>query len=328
VLVLVITILALAVSESVWKYRQTIQNLYTDPHGLAQADFSKDTCRCCSEFDFARLLSGHRIGQALSLGSVQELEERTSCTFCQFVYSTACQHVNGLAMKWIPPRTTVCSVRAEIAQNSDGQAQIAFTIECGGIFLGSFRLKTITIVEVRPWRDEVIHFDILRKWLDICATAHPACRPPVDVAHTRSYCDILLIDIVHMRLVQADTSYRYIALSYVNGQATMLKASKENISHLQQDGALNNLDGIATVVLDAIEVVKQLKERYLWVDAPCIIQDDQLHKHHQISQMDRYIALRCLPLLLFLVHRPIHRCQESVPRPATQYGATGSYDAV
>jgi hypothetical protein len=44
-------------------------------------------------------------------------------------------------------------------------------------------------------------------------------------------------------------------------------------------------DRIAQTILVAIELVSELKMRYLWVDALCIVQDHARDKHNQISPM-------------------------------------------
>jgi hypothetical protein len=43
---------------------------------------------------------------------------------------------------------------------------------------------------------------------------------------------------------------------------------------------------LPTVVREAMELVRSLGDRFLWVGALCISQDDENHKHSQISQMD------------------------------------------
>jgi len=64
--------------------------------------------------------------------------------------------------------------------------------------------------------------------------------------------------------------------------------SSSNIEKLKRkNGLLGFSQWIPTTIKDAVEVVKAIGERYLWVDALCIMQDvDDDEKHHQIAAMD------------------------------------------
>ncbi|KAJ6786759.1 hypothetical protein PWT90_11079 [Aphanocladium album] len=58
--------------------------------------------------------------------------------------------------------------------------------------------------------------------------------------------------------------------------------------HLQKDGALRELRGeLPQAVTDAIDFSDALGEVYLWVDALCIVQDDNSSKDVYISRMDQ-----------------------------------------
>lgn len=43
-------------------------------------------------------------------------------------------------------------------------------------------------------------------------------------------------------------------------------------------------------IADSLRLVSKLKERYLWVDALCIVQDDDLELVEQTAQMDLVYA--------------------------------------
>jgi hypothetical protein len=57
------------------------------------------------------------------------------------------------------------------------------------------------------------------------------------------------------------------------------------------------MENLPQTIQDAIHCVKELGEMYLWVDALCIIQDDEEHKRTQISQMDRVYGSSVLTLI-------------------------------
>src|SRR5205085_7279690 len=52
-------------------------------------------------------------------------------------------------------------------------------------------------------------------------------------------------------------------------------------------GLLEDEFAFPQVIKDAIQLVRDIGERYLWVDAICIVQDDSTAKHQQIRRMDR-----------------------------------------
>lgn len=98
-----------------------------------------------------------------------------------------------------------------------------------------------------------------------------------------------LIDVEHMRIVVADApkSCRYIALSYVWGGAQMVKLQYNNIERLAETGSLwNYIPLLPRTIVAAMEVVKAVGERYLWVDALCILQENTQESREQIAGMD------------------------------------------
>jgi hypothetical protein len=99
---------------------------------------------------------------------------------------------------------------------------------------------------------------------------------------------MILVDVQKMRLLRTFSQHRYTALSYVWGGVQTLKTTKSTIKELEQDGALNRHKGeLPTVICDAIELVRRIGERYIWIDALCIIQDDEDSKHTQILLMGK-----------------------------------------
>ncbi|KAH6675822.1 heterokaryon incompatibility protein-domain-containing protein [Halenospora varia] len=86
----------------------------------------------------------------------------------------------------------------------------------------------------------------------------------------------LLIDTVQRCLVRSFQGVSYIALSYVWGQASTLKTVKANVDTFMEENALSRgeyLSQIPKTIQDAMNLVGVLQERYLWVDALCIVQD-------------------------------------------------------
>jgi hypothetical protein len=105
-----------------------------------------------------------------------------------------------------------------------------------------------------------------------------------------------LIDVEEICIVEAPQGQEYVALSYVWGQAEMLRLQRSNLEFLQKRGSLNLMTMPATIA-DAAEVTKAIGERYLWVDALCIIQDDDADKTYFIPNMDTVYGCALLTII-------------------------------
>lgn len=67
---------------------------------------------------------------------------------------------------------------------------------------------------------------------------------------------------------------RYVTLSYVRDQAPVFELLQCNLDFLQTPGALDKIGPeLPRTINDAMELVRSLGERYLWVDALCLVQD-------------------------------------------------------
>ncbi|KAM7196236.1 Heterokaryon incompatibility protein (HET) domain containing protein [Naviculisporaceae sp. PSN 640] len=129
------------------------------------------------------------------------------------------------------------------------------------------------------------------KFISDCQANHSTCDLlAVNYSSSPPLPELFLVDVVKKCLVKAPTctSPRYIALSYVWGYVEQFNTTKGNVEQLQQPGALTLeqvRSQISQVILDAMEFVTLVGERYLWVDTLCIIQNDAEFKDRQIKSM-------------------------------------------
>ncbi|KAK4449690.1 heterokaryon incompatibility protein-domain-containing protein [Podospora aff. communis PSN243] len=135
-----------------------------------------------------------------------------------------------------------------------------------------------------------IDMDTVRNWRTICDRNHPECRHRSVADHVRSPSEgpALLIDTKLMCICEATSKQVYLALSYVWGGSTQLKLSTTNLSDLMRERSLSKPQystKIPRTIRDAIGLVQALGERYLWVDALCIVQDDEVHTRVQLQAM-------------------------------------------
>jgi hypothetical protein len=102
---------------------------------------------------------------------------------------------------------------------------------------------------------------------------------------------IYVIDLRDECLVEATTKLRYVALSYVwggpdtNAAFTPWECSTNILPAMQRKGFFSKSNKFPATILDAFYFVREMGERYLWIDRYCIPQDDAKHKHNQILSM-------------------------------------------
>ena len=127
---------------------------------------------------------------------------------------------------------------------------------------------------------------LFRDWINRCQTIHQGkCGQPLWLGpEHQGLISFLVIDVDKMCIVDAPASCRYVALSYCWGTAPMLRHLQSNSTALRKEGALIDSSAPATII-DAIQLVKGVGEKYLWVDALCIVQDDPVGKQQQLAQM-------------------------------------------
>jgi hypothetical protein len=121
-----------------------------------------------------------------------------------------------------------------------------------------------------------IDLGVCRKWLTHCEVEHATqCRAFCASPDPDAQNAFRLIDVVDECVLVAPPGARYVALSYVWGKFRSLELSSEKASRLSQKGSLFACEAsVARTIVDAINVVKALGERYLWVDRLCIAHDD------------------------------------------------------
>ncbi|CAN9174897.1 unnamed protein product [Alternaria alternata] len=99
--------------------------------------------------------------------------------------------------------------------------------------------------------------------------------------------DLRFIDTKSRCVIEQDQLVRYAALSYTWGSELQYCLKRENVEVLKEPGSLDRTDiAIRKVIVDAIEVCVKADIPFLWVDALCIVQDDEHGKISQIRNMD------------------------------------------
>ncbi|KAK3996585.1 heterokaryon incompatibility protein-domain-containing protein [Cladorrhinum sp. PSN332] len=237
----------------------------------------------------------------IKLGPLEQIRRR-SCSLCQLVaqathtvqrtenrYFQPDQHVELL---WLVCEQTISKPAFNLVYPGLGPSHgtsLCFVSQDYSARASSVRHNNVWF---RRIENVVIDFQRVRGWLLDCEENHLTCprSAAADSSDAWEFPGLRLmrfIDVERRCIVEKTTTCRYIALSYVWGSASGIKLSKLNRHRLMEPGSLNEAWRlIPRTVKDAIELVRQLGERYLWVDSLCLIQNDPEDVKAGTSVMD------------------------------------------
>ncbi|KAI1427162.1 heterokaryon incompatibility protein-domain-containing protein [Xylaria sp. FL1777] len=138
-----------------------------------------------------------------------------------------------------------------------------------------------------------IDVGLIKEWIENCATLHgDSCSNPTGLSQVSPD---WLIDTSKSCIVPGRGIVEYVALSYRWGTSKGFRMGTEgyNIEVVRQPRALAEAH-IASIlpasIADAIQLVRSIGERYLWVDAMCVDQSDKAHLGRQIEMMGAIYA--------------------------------------
>jgi hypothetical protein len=220
----------------------------------------------------------------LNYGTPMDLKTRQECPICRLI----------LKMLPLDGRTTPSTVLTA----AQGRVSIAGTlIEGIGVFYDGAYRGHITSCPPANASSETspLMFDLIKDWIKECGYNHqddvstvaPRYKHPVE---------IILVDVLDQKLVRASSSWRFLTISYVWGKTALDTTTTANRRTREQQGALSKVKP-PQLILDAMLLVSQLGERFLWIDCLCIEQDNLSQKHSQISQMDVIYSQSVLTLV-------------------------------
>ena len=132
-----------------------------------------------------------------------------------------------------------------------------------------------------------IDLDLPRFWKESCQQTHgDDCEHPLQLYRLSRYTPTWLVDVRNCCLVPGTPGTSYVTLSYKWGQTEGLYLNRALLPQLQQRNALSDLQfHIPETVRNAMDVLQLLSEELLWVDALCIVQDDEAMKARELNKM-------------------------------------------
>ncbi|KAI1745251.1 heterokaryon incompatibility protein-domain-containing protein [Xylaria scruposa] len=251
----------------------------------------------------------HRKTFILPLLSVGEMKDTSStCSVCSFIIRSTLTPTSDL--------TKTVFWRSEWPNDSED------CLDCY-VNIGSTIMSDvhITLLEntLTPSQDkfrygrlvkpECIDVQTMKDWRSNCRQYHgQVCSqtqsepvlPPLSAEIRAAF---RVIDVKEKTVIPASPDTDYVALSYVWGKQNPGRSFRQAFldplpADLYQAHSLAlNMEEIPRTIRDSIDVVERLGERYLWVDALCIFQDDVTHKTQMIGIMDRIYRQAVLTII-------------------------------
>ena len=249
-----------------------------------------------------------------SLGTFKDVFDRTNCPLCRITVAAITNVRRHLFPNdHEPPFGIDPSEEVELHWEKGLGFSVNLAMpECHICFVqgeDEYGDEEDTEVPLRRARIQFENYDtIFAQWFDCCQEYHgDACNPAIrDVAAVfessflagMSYA-FRLVDVESWCIIEArgtkswspfdedESRHQYLALSYVWGQVHSLKLFRHNQEELMKRGTLrDHRHAIPSTIMDAIHLTKRMGFRYLWVDALCLVQDNELDMLQGIQHMD------------------------------------------
>ncbi|KAM5361880.1 hypothetical protein ACJZ2D_012825 [Fusarium nematophilum] len=269
-------------------------------------------CRMCR--DLAKVLQPTEDGFQLTakdsylpFGNCFQLKCRQDCSICGLIFSTITTRAGALHPRLQAIDREVQGTRLSTGKLSTGETLMRF--DYGIRHVGELRVLTPrnysqalrqgweldspSLADAFGSPGSIIHdpgrqqinFDMVQSWLKNCDHNHgTACNHPRSKTRVKKL-PMTFIDVIQQCLVPASSDVKYFALSYVWGQVDMSKTLKSNY-HMRRLPLSLAAAPFPRTIKDAMALVRSLGERFLWVDAICMVQDDKEQMARDIPNMD------------------------------------------
>ncbi|PVH95793.1 HET-domain-containing protein [Periconia macrospinosa] len=209
--------------------------------------------------------------------------------FCSYLQRSAPAEVTNVSIFKYPNHDWIVLEYRRSKESGGGSEHIL------NIFLCSDPSKGVKSV-AREVRGPKVEFDLLRRWKNGCEQCHGLLCQTIAPSVMGATRPRWLIDTWTQSLVCGAGLKSYVALSYVWGKKPFFTTNKGNVSSLQRPGALSRAP-LPQTISDALLVVEKIRERYCWIDALCIVQDDSRAKYAEIENMSAIFANASLTII-------------------------------
>ena len=232
----------------------------------------------------------------IPLGTLSGLQKREHCTVCALILAALTLSDDFTSAMATADRENIVAVLIEDRSVHDtARLEVEFKVLSyqynDDRLLYKIKLHEITAEPKsglgRKVPHERIDVDVLRQWIAKCDSPYGILPEKESLSPMLQAVPLFrLIDVVEERVVESSIRCRFLALSYVWGGYQKFQSTKQNQSFLGQRCSLRDTE-LPLTIRDAIDLVREIGERYLWVDSLCITQDDDDYKMGQIRLMDQ-----------------------------------------
>jgi hypothetical protein len=254
-------------------------------------------CLVCSALDFRTILrDGIPREHAVVLGHLTDIVKKDNqCGFCRLV-SVNYQY---LSQPGIDLSGTTCRLytMANPPSLSYGDVRHSLHVAATGAY-GNTQIRLLKEIDSKTGRakkfydqrvGETVDVGLLKRWIQNCEKNHrKTCRTDWwDGTGKDLLRNMRVVDVDLMAIILAPPNRHYLALSYVWGprEDDAYWTIRANLKQRSLPGGLD-ASMMPNTILDTIQLVRQLGERYVWIDALCIVQDDPKDKEVQINVMN------------------------------------------
>ena len=120
----------------------------------------------------------------------------------------------------------------------------------------------------------------VKNWMDTCHRDHALCSPHPGQAMPKR---LIAISQNGLRLLETNAKRQeYAALSYKWGGPQQMQATNDSLHSLMNGFRIEDLPNS---LRDAVTLTQKLGLSYLWIDALCVIQDNDVDKAIEVSRM-------------------------------------------
>lgn len=257
-------------------------------------------CEMCRHIDFRALFSQRGLpgniqaySSSIQLHGLSRIMNAEHCAFCRLLRKKI--ERDDLLADHIPQAKEYGSfIMRVLDEGPDYALRIEFELPDVEATHPRFILAQMAEDEPRPLQglttsQETANLPRLKKWLDDCDSHHAsATTNNINTLVGSTPPTLRFIDIEDNCITEVPTPCAYACLSYVWGQqGSQLQLTTDTRAKLEVPHALENAQtsGLPQTIIDALEVSRSVGLRYIWVDALCIIQDDDDDKAAIISKM-------------------------------------------
>lgn len=268
-------------------------------------------CETCCHLDFNILCQRHSDSPTpaddyVKLGYFAEIKQETACKLCRMITNTVelvlahnpSQIVKERARddftqcEWFMSPTMLCTPRGGHSYQLYLVPQVFRTAERGTTahlhrnWPFALRLLGSSPGHGRRVPPDQVDFAWLKRTVDECDNLTE--MPPREFRR-----QVRVIDVVDMCVVDLPNQARYITLSYPWGGLPQLELLTTNEAFLRQAGSIKETwEKLPCTIQDFLILVKEVKERYAWVDRMTILQDDpdgdQFEQMGQMGEIYRH----------------------------------------